>query len=68
MNIVIGKIVNTFGIKGELKIVSNFEMANRALKKGNRIIINNLLLRNLNFLTLIKRIFNITNSLIINFL
>ena len=41
MNIVIGKIVNTFGIKGELKIVSNFEMANRAFKKGNKIIINN---------------------------
>ena len=41
MNIVIGKIVNTFGIKGELKIVINFEMANRALKKGNKIIINN---------------------------
>ena len=37
MNIVIGKIVNTFGIKGELKIVSNFEMANRAFKKGNKI-------------------------------
>lgn len=41
MNIVIGKIVNTFGIKGELKIVSNFEMASRAFKKGNKIIINN---------------------------
>lgn len=40
-NIVIGKIVNTFGIKGELKIVSNFEMADRAFKKGNKIIINN---------------------------
>ena len=39
--IYIGKIVNTFGIKGELKIVSNFEMANRAFKKGNKIIINN---------------------------
>ena len=37
MNIVIGKIVNTFGIKGELKIVSNFEMANRAFKKGKKI-------------------------------
>lgn len=40
-NIVIGRIVNTFGIKGELKIVSNFEMAERAFKKGNKIIINN---------------------------
>lgn len=40
-NIVIGKIVNTFGIKGELKIVSDFEMADRAFQKGNKIIINN---------------------------
>ena len=41
MDMVIGKIVNTFGIKGELKIVSDFEMAERAFCKGNRIIINN---------------------------
>ena len=40
-NIIIGKIVNTFGIKGELKVVSDFEMADRAFKKGNKIEIKN---------------------------
>lgn len=38
--IVVGKIVNTFGIKGELKVVSDFEMAARAFQKGNKILIN----------------------------
>lgn len=37
----VGKIVNTFGIKGELKIVSHFEMADRAFKFKNKIMINN---------------------------
>ena len=36
----IGKIVNTFGIKGELKVVSRFEMANKVFIKGNTIYIN----------------------------
>lgn len=39
--ICVGKIVNTFGIKGELKIVSRFEAASKVFIKGNRIIINN---------------------------
>lgn len=38
--IYVGKIVNTFGIKGELKIVSHFEMAKRVFAKGNHLIIN----------------------------
>lgn len=38
--IYVGKIVNTFGIKGELKIVSHFEMAKRVFVKGNHLIIN----------------------------
>lgn len=31
----IGKIVNTFGIKGELKVVPNFELPNKVYKVGN---------------------------------
>ncbi len=38
----VGKIVNTFGIKGELKIVSRFEMPEKVFKKGNFIRINNI--------------------------
>jgi 16S rRNA processing protein RimM len=38
--IYVGKIVNTFGIKGELKIVSHFEMAKRVFVKKNHLIIN----------------------------
>ena len=37
--IYIGKIVNTFGIKGELKIVSKFEMPDRVFKVHNHLII-----------------------------
>lgn len=37
--IYVGKIVNTFGIKGELKIVSRFEMPDRVFKEGNLLII-----------------------------
>ena len=32
--ILIGKIVQTHGIKGELRIRSNFEMKDRVFKKG----------------------------------
>lgn len=39
--IYVGKIVNTFGIKGELKVVSKFEMANKVFKINNIIYINN---------------------------
>ncbi|MDD2238976.1 MAG: ribosome maturation factor RimM [Bacilli bacterium] len=38
--IFIGKIVNTFGIKGMLKINSSFEMRKKAFVKNNEIIIN----------------------------
>lgn len=37
----VGKIVNTFGIKGELKIVSRFEMPEKVFLKGNKLRINN---------------------------
>ncbi|MDD4705866.1 MAG: ribosome maturation factor RimM [Bacilli bacterium] len=36
----IGKIVNTFGIKGMLKVNSTFEMKEKAFVKNNKIIIN----------------------------
>ena len=38
----VGKIVNTFGIKGELKIVSCFEMPEKVFKKNNYLRINNI--------------------------
>lgn len=40
--ICIGKIINTFGIKGELKIVSDFEYKDRVFKKDFNIYIGNL--------------------------
>ena len=39
--IYVGKIVNTFGIKGELKIVSRFEMPEKVFKVNNHLRINN---------------------------
>ena len=36
----IGKIVNTFGIKGELKVVSRFEMPEKVFVKGKIVYIN----------------------------
>lgn len=38
--IVVGKYVNTHGIKGEIRIKSNFEYKNRVFKVGNQIIID----------------------------
>lgn len=38
----IGKTVSTFGIKGELKVISNFEYLDNAFKIGNKILLNNL--------------------------
>lgn len=38
----IGKTVSTFGIKGELKVVSDFEYLDKAYKKNNKIMINNI--------------------------
>lgn len=37
----IGKITSTHNIKGELKILSNFEYKDKIFKIGNKIIINN---------------------------
>lgn len=37
----IGKIVNTHGIKGEIRILSNFKYIDRALKMNNTIFIGN---------------------------
>ncbi len=39
--IYIGKITTTHGIKGELKVISDFEKKDRVLKPGFKIIINN---------------------------
>lgn len=39
--IYIGKIANTHGIKGEIKIISDFEFKDKAFKVGNRIYIGN---------------------------
>ncbi len=33
--VLIGKIINSFGIKGEVKMLSSFEYKDRILKKGN---------------------------------
>ena len=40
-SIILGKYVNTHGIKGEIRIKSNFMYKNRVFQKGNTIIINN---------------------------
>ena len=37
----VGKIVNTHGIKGELRIRSDFEKKEMVFKVGNKIIIDN---------------------------
>lgn len=39
--IYIGKTVSTFGIKGELKVISDFEKCVKAYKVGNKVLINN---------------------------
>ncbi len=39
--IVIGKYVNTHGIKGEIRIKSNFEYKDKVFQKGHKIIIDN---------------------------
>jgi len=38
--IILGKYVNTHGIKGEIRIKSNFKYKDRVFKKGNEIIID----------------------------
>lgn len=39
-NVFVGKIVNTHGIKGEIRIVSDFERKNEVFKVGKTVIIN----------------------------
>ena len=41
-NIYIGKIVSTHGIKGEVRIISDFEYKDRVFVVGNKLIIDNL--------------------------
>lgn len=42
MNLIyIGKLVNTHGIKGEVRIISDFKYKNDVFKKGNSMYINN---------------------------
>lgn len=38
----IGKTVSTFGIKGELKVISDFEYKDRVYKESNKVLINNI--------------------------
>lgn len=40
--VILGKYVNTHGIKGEIRIKSNFKYKDRVFKIGNEIIINNI--------------------------
>lgn len=40
--IIIGKTINTFGIKGELKVISNFEKQDEAFLVNKKILINNM--------------------------
>ena len=40
--IIIGKTVSTHGIKGELKVISDFEYLDKAYVIGNKILINNI--------------------------
>jgi len=40
--VVIGKIVSTFGVKGELKVISDFKYQDRAFKIGSKILLNNI--------------------------
>lgn len=41
MNVLIGKYVSTHGIKGEIRIKSNFQYKERVFKLGNKLIIDN---------------------------
>ena len=40
--IIIGKTVSTHGIKGEIKVISDFEYTDKAYVVGNKILINNI--------------------------
>ena len=43
--IIVGKVINFFGIKGELKVKSNFDKKEKVFIVGNHILINNELLK-----------------------
>ena len=43
--VIVGKVINFFGIKGELKVKSNFDKKEKVFKIGNHILINNELLK-----------------------
>ncbi len=43
--IIVGKVINFFGIKGELKVKSNFDKKEKVFKEGNHILINNEVLK-----------------------
>ena len=43
--VIVGKVINFFGIKGELKVKSDFDKRSRVFKIGNHILINNELLK-----------------------
>ena len=43
--VIVGKVINFFGIKGELKVKSNFDKKEKVFKEGNYILINNELLK-----------------------
>ena len=43
--IIVGKVINFFGIKGELKVKSDFDKRSRVFKIGNYILINNEVLK-----------------------
>ena len=39
--VIVGKVINFFGIKGELKVKSDFDKKEKVFKIGNNILINN---------------------------
>lgn len=43
--IIVGKVINFFGIKGELKVKSNFDKKEKVFIVGNNILINNEVLK-----------------------
>ena len=43
--VIVGKVINFFGIKGELKVKSNFDKKEKVFKVGNYILINNEVLK-----------------------
>ena len=43
--VIVGKVINFFGIKGELKVKSDFDKKEKVFKIGNHILINNELLK-----------------------